>query len=269
MTLPANTDQTLIQPRPSRVLAVAAVLVIFYHFPQAAGNHYLLLLFPLAAWWGSRFLGFHGMQAWYLDGRPGWLRLLTLGLLLAIAAKFAAVAIGTQQGVYTLDWPDAAARSGLGAALAWLLFSTFIASTAEDILTRGLVLRAFPRLGLHWGYVLLSSGLYVLNHVHRLHKGPAEWFMLFCFGLAYAAALYRSRSLWAAVGLHWGWNLANGLLDTFARAGVAQPALALWYSSAAHLVLLACTLLLSKAQAEIPYLRLACWNSSESAVRRG
>ncbi|MEW6760937.1 MAG: CPBP family intramembrane glutamic endopeptidase [Pseudomonadota bacterium] len=246
MTLPANTSQSLIQPRPSRMLLVAAMLVFFYHFPRMSGNDYLLLLFPLAAWWVSHFLGFRGMRAWYLDGRPGWLRLLALGLLLAIAAKFAAVAIGTQRGVYTLAWLDAGAASALAGPLAWLLFSTFVASTAEDILTRGLVLRAFPRLGLHWGVVLLSSGLYVLNHVHRLHKGPVEWFMLFCFGLAYAAALYRSRSLWAAVGLHWGWNLANGLLDTFARSDVAQPALAPWYSSAAHLVLLACALVLMR-----------------------
>lgn len=246
MTLPADTSQSLIQPTPSRMLLVAAMLILFYHFPRVSGNDYLLLLFPLAAWWGSHFLGFRGMQAWYLDGRPGWLRLLALGLLLAIAAKFGAVAIGTQSGVYTLAWPDAGAASALAGTLAWLLFSTFVASTAEDILTRGLVLRAFPRLGLHWGFVQLSSGLYVLNHAHRLHKGPVEWLMLFCFGLAYAAALYRSRSLWAAVGLHWGWNLANGLLDTFARSDVAQPALAPWYSSAAHLVLLACALVLMR-----------------------
>ena len=32
-----------------------------------------------------------------------------------------------------------------------------------------------------------------------------------CMGLAYAAACWRWRSLWAAVGLHWGWNLANAL----------------------------------------------------------
>jgi hypothetical protein len=236
------TDGAVPQPASSRLLLVAAVLFFFYQMPEGVGNSMLLLLFPFAAWWGSRSLGFSGMRAWYLDARPGWLRLLALGLVLAIAAKFAAVAIGARTGVYTFSWMEAPSGTALAGGLAFLLFSTFIASTAEDIVTRGLVLRAFPALGRHWSFIAVSAALFVLNHVYRLHKGPVEWLTIFCFGLAYAAALYRTRTLWAAVGLHWGWNLANGLLDIFSRSDVAQPAIAPFYSCAAHLVLLACAL---------------------------
>jgi membrane protease YdiL (CAAX protease family) len=174
------------------------------------------------------------------------LRLLVLGLALALLAKSAAIAIGTRAGVYSFAWKDEVLAAGLAGALAWLGFSTVVPSVAEDILTRGLVLRAFPRLGRHWLFVPVSAALYVLNHIHRLHEGPVEWLRLFCFGLAYAAALYRTRSLWAAVGLHWGWNLANGLLDLFATTGVQQAAQAPMYSGAAHLVLLACALTLMR-----------------------
>jgi membrane protease YdiL (CAAX protease family) len=233
----------------SRLLLVAAVLFFFYQLPEGVGNDYLMLLFPFLAWWGSRTLGFDGMRAWYLDARPGWLRLLALGLVLAIVAKFAAVAIGTQAGVYIFAWAEAPRGAALAGALAFLAFSTFIPSLAEDILTRGLVMRAFPALGRQWGFIVVSAGLYVLNHIYRLHKGPVEWLTIFCYGLAYAAALYRTRTLWAAVGLHWGWNLANGLLDTFARSDLAQPAVAPFYSCAAHLVLLACALLLMRPAA--------------------
>jgi membrane protease YdiL (CAAX protease family) len=229
-----------------RLLLVAAVLFFFYQLPEGAGNNNLLALFPFVAWWGSRALGFSGMRAWYLDARPGWLRLLALGLVLAIVAKFAAVAIGTHAGVYTFAWQGAAAGQALAGALGFLVFSTFIASTAEDIVTRGLVMRAFPRLGRHWTFILVSAALFVLNHIYRLHKGPVEWLTIFCFGLAYAAALYRTGTLWAAVGLHWGWNLANGLLDIFAQSDIAQPAIAPLYSCAAHLVLLACALTLMR-----------------------
>lgn len=232
------TDGAIPQPASSRLLLVAAVLFFFYQMPEGVGNPYLLLLFPLAAWWGSRVLGFSGMRAWYLDARPGWLRLLALGLGLAVVAKFAAVAIGTRAGVYTFAWAETPPAS----ALALLVFSTFIASSAEDILTRGLVLRAFPTLGRRWVFIVVSAALYVLNHIYRLHKGPVEWLTIFCFGLAYAAALYRTRMLWAAVGLHWGWNLANGLLDSFAQSDLAQPTVAPFYSCVAHLVLLACAL---------------------------
>jgi len=66
-----------------------------------------------------------------------------------------------------------------------------------------IVLRAFPRPGQRWVFILVSAALYVLNHIYRLHKGPVEWGMLFCFGLAYGSVLWRTRTLWAAVGLHW------------------------------------------------------------------
>jgi membrane protease YdiL (CAAX protease family) len=240
------TDNAIPRPASARLLLVAAVLFFFYQLPQGVGNDTLLALFPFLAWWGSRTLGFSGMRAWYLDARPGWLRLLALGLALAIAAKFAAVAIGAYTGVVTFAWSSTTPGAALAGGLAFLVFSTFIASTAEDILTRGLVLRAFPRLGRHWSFILVSAALFVLNHIYRLHKGPVEWLTLFCFGLAYAAALYRTRTLWAAVGLHWGWNLANGLLDTFARSDIVQPAVAPFYSCAAHLVLLAGALALMR-----------------------
>lgn len=242
MQIPSNS--LLAYSSHARLILVAAVLFFVYQLPQGVGNHYVLLLFPFAAWWGSRTLGFGGMRAWYLDAQPGWLRLLALGLALALLAKFAAVAIGTHTGVYRFAWWTPAPGAALPGALALLVFSTFVASTAEDILTRGLVLRAFPQLGRHWMFIVVSGGLFVLNHIYRLHKGPVEWFTLFCFGLAYASALWRTRSLWAAVGLHWGWNLANGLLDSFASVEVMQPALAPFHSSAAHLVLLACALTL-------------------------
>lgn len=241
-----NTETLAPFPARSRLLAVAVLLFVFYQLPQAAGNLYLMLLFPVLAWWGSRVLGFSGVQAWYLDARTGCLWLLALGLALAIAAKFAAVAIGTHTGVYTVAWLGAVPGTALIGGLAFLMFGTFIASTAEDILTRGLVRRAFPHLGRRWIFIPVSAGLYVLNHIYRLHEGPVTWLTLFCFGLAYAAALWRTGTLWAAVGLHWGWNLSNGLLDTFARVEVAQPALTPFYSSAAHLVLLACALTLMR-----------------------
>lgn len=239
-------------PRPTtgRLLLVAVVLFFFYQLPHGVGNDYLMLLVPLVAWWGSRTLGFHGLRAWYLDGRSGWLRLLTLGVVLSCAAKALALLIGARFGVYTVAWtagplagPPLAALAG---PLALAVFGTFVASISEDILTRGLVLRAFPRLDGRWLFIVVSSALYVLNHIYRLHKGPSEWIMLFCMGLAYAAALYRSGTLWAAVGLHWGWNLANGLADLFGQVDVVNAAAAPYWTAGAHLILLGATLLVMR-----------------------
>jgi membrane protease YdiL (CAAX protease family) len=230
-----------------RLLLAALVLFVCYQLPHGVQSDYLMLAFPLVAWGCSLWLGFSNMQAWYIDARPGWGRLLALGLCLALLAKAVALYIGTRTGVYAFAWTGGPAAGALAAALGMALVSTFVPSIAEDIVTRGLVMRALPALAQRWTFVLLSATLFVLNHIYRLEKGPVEWLTLFAYGLAYAAALYRTRTLWAAVGLHWGWNLANSLADIFAQVDVADAVRAPFYSIAAHVVLLGCVLLLMRS----------------------
>lgn len=80
----------------------------------------------------------------------------------------------------------AGAASLLPGAL-WTMFATFFPSVAEDIVTRGFLMRTLPRLSRRWLFVVISAGVYVLSHIYRLANGPSEWLMLFCFGLAYGA----------------------------------------------------------------------------------
>lgn len=224
---------------PWRLLAVAAVLFIAYQLPQALQIYPLMLLVLPLAWACSRALGFEGLRAWYLDVRPGWSMLLAGGLALACACKLAALLAGEKLGVYSIRWTGFAAAGPFLLMFAWQAFQTFIPSISEDILTRGLVRRAFPGISARWLFVPVAAAIFVLNHIYRLHKGPAEWLMLFVFGLAYAAALYRTGSLWAAVGVHWGWNVTNAMVDQLADVSVLQAATAPYVSVAAHLLMLA------------------------------
>jgi hypothetical protein len=208
-----------------------------HSFPVQAG---LMLACVLVAWPLSRWLGYRGYAAYALAGGAGLRWWLPGGLLLAVLAKFGAVWLGLRTGVYAAD--ASASASGFGALLATLpllLLSTFVPSLAEDILTRGFWYRA---AGLRWrggvAFVLASSAIYVLNHVYRLGNGPLEWLMLFCFGLAYATALWRSGSLWGAVGLHWGWNLGNGMLAAVMPVSVTDAHVAACLSIGAHLLML-------------------------------
>ncbi|WP_426688810.1 CPBP family intramembrane glutamic endopeptidase [Rhodanobacter ginsengiterrae] len=218
-----------------------------HSFPVQAG---LMLSCVLIAWPLSRWLGYRGYGAYALTRRHGWQSWLPAGLLLAVLAKFAAVWLGLAWGVYALDGQAPASTvASLLPALPLLLLSTFVASLAEDILTRGFWYRA---AGIPWRaggvFVLASSAIYVLNHIYRLADGPLEWLTLFCFGLAYATALWRSGSLWAAVGLHWGWNLGNGLVDATIPASVVDARTAPWLSIGAHLLMLLLILVLPKAR---------------------
>ena len=219
-----------------------------HSFPVQAG---LMLACVVVAWPLSRWLGYRGYAAYALAGGNGLRWWLPGGLSLAVLAKFGAAWLGLHMGVYTADAPaTSSAFAALLAALPLLLLSTFVASLAEDILTRGFWYRA---AGFRWrsgvAFVLVSSAIYVLNHIYRLGNGPQEWMMLFCFGLAYAAALWRSGSLWGAVGLHWGWNLGNGLLAAVMPVSATDAHAAAWLSIGAHLLMLLLVLALPKSRA--------------------
>lgn len=206
-----------------RALLAFAALFVLYQAAEGVGERWLhsfavqaglMTACLFAAWPVSQWLGWKGYSAYALQWRPlrGWIWLAG-GLALAVLAKALAVAVGLRLGVYTSADGGLVWLRGSAGALGTLLVSTVVPSLSEDILTRGFLYRAAGiRWRRGWLFVVCSSVLYVLNHVYRLGLGPLEWLMLFSFGLVYATALWRCGSLWAALGLHWGWNLANGLL---------------------------------------------------------
>lgn len=219
---------------------------LLHSFPAQAG---LMLACLVAAWPVSRWLGFRGLGAFALPLRGRALAWLPPLLALAFALKAAALQVGLALGIYAPD-SAGAATAGVLTALPMLLLSTFVPSIAEDILTRGFPYRA---AGIRWRrgatFVAASSLLYVLNHLYRLSLGPMEWLMLFAFGLAYATALWRTGSLWAAVGLHWGWNLGNATLAIAMPTSTVDTAGGRVLSMAAHLLMLGIVLAISRRRA--------------------
>ena len=220
---------------------------LLHSFPAQAG---LMLACVVAAWPVSRWLGFRGLDAFALPLRARTLAWLPPLLVLAFALKAGALQAGLALGIYAPDATNPSPLSGLAAALPMLLLSTFVPSIAEDILTRGFPYRA---AGIRWrrgaAFVGASSLLYVANHLYRLTLGPMEWLMLFVFGLAYATALWRTGSLWAAVGLHWGWNLGNATLAIAMPTSTVDTDGGRLMSMAAHLLMLATVLAVSRHRA--------------------
>lgn len=211
-------------------------------FPVQAG---LMLLCVAAAWPVGRFiLRYRGFDAYALEWRsavPAW---LIGGIVLAFVAKLLALAAGTALGAYSVSLPDHGPDLvQLVPVVALALVSTFVPSLAEDIVTRGFWWRVPGRLLRGAAFVLVTSLIYVLNHVYRLGDGPIEWLMLFCFGIAYGVAVVRTGSLWGAVAVHWGWNLSNALLGTFATIE-ASSQLAPLISASAHLAMAGAILLM-------------------------
>jgi membrane protease YdiL (CAAX protease family) len=195
----------------------------------------LMLAALLLAWPAGRLIDRAPWRAYGLEWRRGAADVMAVGLALAFLAKLAALAAGLSVGAYG---PAAAPPPGLSiAAVALAAFTTFVPSLVEDILTRGLLLRAPLRLTF-WTYTFGSAAIYTLNHVWRFGWGPSEQIRLFCLGLAYGAAAWRWNSLWAAVALHWGWNFASAVTDLALPIDGLDPMAGRYVSAGAHLIVL-------------------------------
>lgn len=200
-----------------RLLVAFVVLLVVYQASEGLQTRFapasplgpaLMLLALALAWPLGRWIDGSGFGAFGLV-RSRWLPILAGGFVLAVLAKLAAEAISLGVGIEgfapMVEIP--------ASALALLALTTFVPSLAEDILTRGFLLRFAPAPLGFIAYVIATALLYTANHMWRFDWGISEQVRLFCLGLAYGAAAWRFRSLWAAVGLHWGWNFANAALS--------------------------------------------------------
>lgn len=204
--------------------------------PTSPAGPALMLLALALAWPVGRWLGWRGYDAYALDLRRRSPALIVAGMAVALLAKLAMVGVGLRFGVYVAD--PATPGAGIAGPLLAGLLITFVPSVAEDIITRGFPLRA---AGLRWtaaGYVAASAILYTLNHVWRFDWGWTEQARLVCMGLAYAAAAWRWRTLWAAVALHWGWNYAGIVTGQFVPVTPVDADLARLMGAGVHLLLL-------------------------------
>lgn len=225
-------------------MLVFAVLFLLYQSAEGVGARLLhsfpvqavlmSLVLPVAA--GLGWIIFRAPLGCYqLDWGRGRMRILGCGLAAAVLAKAIALVAGAWLGIYAIEWKPISPGQ-VPAVLLGALGLTFIPSIAEDLLTRGLWYR---RVAVGLPFILLTATVYLLNHIFRLALGPIEWFRLFTFGLAYAAGVERTRTLWGAVGLHWGWNAANEISELVLVVDVGSPPAAVAVSSFAHLALCA------------------------------
>jgi membrane protease YdiL (CAAX protease family) len=245
------SDPNASDHRPSWTRAVAGFAIMFLLYQAAEGlqtvlapgspaGPALMLAALVSAWPIGRWLGGRGYDRFGLAPVRGWWAILLGGMVLAVLAKLASLAVGSGIGIYSAAGP---AASLTAAAIALAALTTFVPSVAEDILTRGFLLRAAPvRLGF-WSFTILSALLYTANHIWRFDWGLSEQLRLFCLGLAYGAAAWRWRSLWGAVALHWGWNLASVLADAAVPLETLDVTHGRLISAGAHLLLLVLVLL--------------------------
>ncbi len=191
-------------------LAGFLLLFFIYHFPEFFTAFWIMAVFKigflLAAFVTCRLQGWKGMEGFGLGLRMGWWQQLLKGLLLGLLffglAEGLAVTFGFEK------FNGIAAAEVIIKQLPLILLMTFFPSIAEDILTRGYLYGHLFSKMKPWYWVLLSAVVYVLNHIWRLTENPAVLVYLFLLGVVLAFTVWKTGSLWLALGIHWGANIA-------------------------------------------------------------
>jgi membrane protease YdiL (CAAX protease family) len=200
------------------------ILFIIYHFPEFFPAFWIMAIckigFLFAAFISGRLQGFNGLKGYGLAFNKRWVMDLMSGLHIGLFFFFLSVFLSTRLGFeeITVVYSFHSAISHLP----MILLMTAIPSMAEDILTRGYVF-AHLKFMKPFGWIVLSSVIYVLNHIWRLQDGPAVISYLFMLGMVLAYSVWITRSLWLAFGIHWGANIAFESGTTFFRTKLLVP----------------------------------------------
>jgi len=109
---------------------------------------------------------------------------------------------------------------GLRAALPWILL--FLASgVAEEILVRGVVFRIVEEWLGTWIALAVSSLLFGLAHAANPHATVLGALAIALeAGVLLAAGFVLTRRLWLPIGVHFGWNFAQGGIFGVAVSGI-------------------------------------------------
>jgi membrane protease YdiL (CAAX protease family) len=163
------------------------------------------------------FVVYWGLITRFLEGRPTapeirvdgrTARLFGGGLVVAVLLMAIAYGIIAMLGSATIvsanPWP---------AALAWSLAMAIVTAVVEELFLRGVLFRV-TELYLGSWLALAVSALF-FGFLHLANPEASLWAgvaIALEAGVSLAAVFILTRSLWAPIGVHVGWNLSEALL---------------------------------------------------------
>lgn len=171
----------------------------------------MLLGFLAATWIISRGLGYGAVELrWRQAGAAGRGGLTAFGLGLAAAALAMVLAVPLAHAHWLADrgtLADYLLRVGV------LLLTLAPAAMAEEVMFRGVPVAACARMVGRRGAVVVVAVFFALAHRTNPNVTPLSLLNIGLAGVALGAALYSRGGMWAAFGLHLGWNWSLAALD--------------------------------------------------------
>ena len=209
----------MLHPSLLKTITGFAILFAAYHAAEymvlyqsgTAGFLALQLLFFVLAWLIAKAQGYKGLSSWGMTVNRSTLFYLSIGLATGIVLNTIAYTTCLYMGIEATNYIPSAGDFVQQSAL--LIFGTFFSSLSEDVLTRGYIYRHFNSSKYPALFVLLSSAIYVLNHIHRLNE-PVYLLYLFLIGVQLAIPLLFTKSLWYTLGCHWAGNIVYHITNT-------------------------------------------------------
>ena len=197
-------------------LAVAAALnAAGYLAYKLIGGVFIAIYFTSAL---ASFVGYLAAVRWIerrqvTEFSPAALPALAGGLGGGIALFSVVMAILWVAGVYQPHGWGGANRLGLAFAF-WLAVAA-----QEEIIYRGLVFRLLSKVAGTWGALLLSAVFFGATHAMNPGATAAGLNSVALAGVLLGALYVVSGRLWLPIGVHWGWNFAEGSLFGTAVSG--------------------------------------------------
>jgi membrane protease YdiL (CAAX protease family) len=210
------------------VAAAAFLSATIRPFFPIERNGPLAILFSCIA--AGIFMGAYALFVRWIERRPvdelgtrNWAGELAWGLLAGLLLFSVVIGIIALLGGYRVIGSNP--PSALYPAVAIAITS----GVTEEIVLRGLFFRLIERLAGSWMALALSAALFGALHLANPHATLFAGFAIALEAGVMLAAVYMvTRRLWAAIGLHAAWNLAQGgiygvAVSGFDMGGLLRP----------------------------------------------
>jgi hypothetical protein len=193
----------------------------------------------IAAYTALRWLDRRPAALFGLSLSAGWKRDLALGVLLGIGLFSGVLFCLWIGGWMSLSLNDLTLALLAGVSKAMLAF--FVGALAEELLLRGYPLQAFIEGSRAWIAIIVLSSIFSVLHLSNPDVTIPSALNIFLAGVLLSVCYIKTRSLWLPVGLHLGWNWAQGSIWGIGVSGfhvqwsvfAAQPHGADWISGGA------------------------------------
>ncbi len=209
------------------------VLFVFYHLAEymilfknhIAGFFIFQFLFFLSAWILGNWNQKNGLGFWMLSLSKFKIKYFLIGLILGLILYAVPYIISLFLGIEIIskiptfvDILKASIPFSFG-----VLFSSF----SEDILTRGTVFRLLNGKAKTASIIIISSLLYLLNHIYRLNDGFETLTYIFLLGVLFVIPLIITKNLWITGFMHWSGNtfffISHNVIQTKENLNYISP----------------------------------------------